>query len=260
MKKISVAIICYNEEKKIERTLKSIDWADEIVIIDSFSTDKTLEICKKYTDKVYQHSFESHIQQKNIALDYCTHDWVFSIDADEVVTQELKQSILQIKNSEDIEEYDGYYVSRIIQYLGKWIKYTQWYPDFKLRLFRKVKAKWGGIDPHDTILLEGKTSRLNGKLLHYSYDDISAHLRTIDLYTSIMSKEYWKRGKKASVINLTLRPLYAIFKSYILKRGFLEGKQGIIISLLDGYYVLLKFAKLMEYDLEKTAITLLNNG
>ena len=249
--KISAVIICFNEEKKIARCLESVAWADEIVVLDSFSNDSTLKICSKYTDKVYQHEFEGHIEQKNRALDLCKFDWVFSIDADEVVSEELKNSILKLKELDQTKDIHGFFVNRKIYYLGKWIEHTNWYPDFKLRLFKRSKAKWGGINPHDTIILDGAAEKLQGDLFHYSYDDVSAHLQTIDKFTSIMAREYYANGKKASIWNITLRPIFGFFKSYILKKGFLEGKRGWMIALLDGYYVLLKFLKIYEIQVNE---------
>ena len=248
--KISVAIICFNEEKKIERCLQSVSWADEIVILDSHSTDQTVAICKKFTDKVLVHDFDGHIQQKNRVLEHCENDWVFSIDADEVVTDELKAEILALKKELELTDISGFFVNRRIKYLGKWIKHSNWYPDYKLRLFRKSKAKWGGVNPHDQIILDVKDSRLSSELEHYSYDSVSDHLRTVDNFTSIISKEYYKKGKRPSIINLTLRPIYGFTKSYLIKRGFLEGKRGLIIAIIDSYYVFLKFVKLYEIQLE----------
>lgn len=251
MAKISVAVICFDEESKIERCLKSVSWADEIVVLDSFSSDETPAICRKYTDKFFQHSFDGHIEQKNRALDHCSNDWVFSIDADEVVSDELRASILDVKDNLENSKYAGYSINRKIFYLGKWIEHTNWSPDYKIRLIDKSKARWGGTNPHDKIILDGEGSRLSGVLYHYSYDSVSDHLRTIDKFTTIMAKEYRKKGKKPSYINITLRPLFGIFKSFIIKRGFLEGKRGWMIALLDGYYVLLKFIKIYELDISE---------
>ncbi len=246
--KISAAIICFNEEDKIERCLQSVVWADEIVVLDSFSSDKTVEICKKYTDRVYQHAFEGHIQQKNRVLDLCNYEWVFSIDADEVMTGELVDEILaMIERGEPL--IDGFYVRRKIWYLGKWIKHGNWYPDYKLRLFRRSKARWGGINPHDKIILNGESKKLKGELLHYSYDNVEDQINTINKFTTIMSKEYFRLGKKAGYTNLIFRPFFSFFKSYVIKRGFLDGKRGFIIAVLESYYVFLKFVKV--YELQK---------
>ncbi len=243
---ISISIICFNEERKIHRCLESIKWANEIVILDSFSTDETLNICREYTDKIYQHTFDGHIQQKNRAVDHCSNDWVFCIDADEVVTEELKRSIQSI----DIEKtvYKGFYVPRKVFYLGKWINYGGWYPDYKVRFFNKEYGRWGGINPHDKVMVKGKTCRLKGDLHHYSYENVAAHLQQVNKFTDIMSDEYKRMGEKPSVVNLTLRPFFKFIKMYILKLGFLDGIRGFIIASIGAFYVFMKFVKLYERD------------
>jgi glycosyltransferase involved in cell wall biosynthesis len=245
---ISVSIICFNEEKKIRRCLESIKWADEIVVLDSYSTDNTLEICREFTKKIHQHKFDGHIQQKNRAIDLCSNDWVFCIDSDEVVSEELRESILGI----DIQktEYKGYAVPRMVYYLGKWIKHGGWYPDHKIRFFNRKSGRWGGINPHDTVIVKGKTSRLKGDLLHYSYENVRAHLDQVNKFTDIMAIEYGKIGEKPSIINLTLRPFVKFFKMYFLKLGFLDGKIGFIIAVIASFYVFMKFVKLFEKKLD----------
>ncbi|MDY6969924.1 MAG: glycosyltransferase family 2 protein [Spirochaetota bacterium] len=241
---ISVSIICFNEEQKIRRCLESVKWADEIVILDSFSTDATLKICSEYTNKIFKHEFDGHIQQKNRALELCSYNWVFCIDADEVISSELKESVLSI----DLEKtgFKGFYVSRKVFYLGKWIHHGGWYPDYKIRFFDRRSGRWEGINPHDTVVVNGRISRLKGDLLHYSYQNVSAHLRQIDKFTDIMAFEYEKNGKKPSIINLTLRPFYKFIKMFFIKLGFLDGLRGFIIAILGAFYVFMKFVKLYE--------------
>lgn len=246
---ITISIICFNEEKKIRRCLKSVKWADEIVILDSFSTDKTLEICREYTDKIHQHKFDGHIQQKNRAIDLCANEWVFCIDADEVVTDELRASILNIDTSKT--EFRGFAVPRKVFYLEKWINHGGWYPDYKIRFFSKKSGRWGGINPHDTVIVNGKTAKLKGDLLHYSYENIRAQLDQVNKFTDIMALEYEKIGEKPSVINLTIRPFIKFFKMYFLKLGFLDGKRGFIIAVIASFYVFIKFVKLFERKIEK---------
>lgn len=245
---ISISIICYNEEKKIRRCLESVKWADEIVILDSFSTDRTLDICREYTDKIYQHEFDGHIQQKNRAISHCSHDWVFCIDADEVITEELKNSIGDI----DIEktEIKGFYVARKVFYMGKWINHGGWYPDYKIRFINKNYGGWGGINPHDELQVEGEKAKLQGDLLHYSYENIAAHLAQVNKFTGIMAGEYRRLGKRPSFMNLTIRPLFKFFKMYVLKLGLLDGTRGLIIAIIGAFYVFMKFAKLYEKEKE----------
>lgn len=246
---ISVSIICFNEEKKIRRCLESVKWADEIIVLDSFSTDKTLDICREYTDKIHQHEFDGHIQQKNRAIDLCSNDWVFCIDADEVVTEKLRDSILKIDTNNS--DYYGFAVPRKVFYLGKWINHGGWYPDYKIRFFNKKYGRWGGVNPHDTVIVKGKTSFLKGDLQHYSYENISAHLNQINKFTDIMAREYEALSKKASVINLTIRPFIKFFKMYFIKLGFLDGRRGFIIAIIASFYVFMKFVKLFERKLDK---------
>ncbi|MBN2041270.1 MAG: glycosyltransferase family 2 protein [Spirochaetes bacterium] len=245
---ISVSIICYNEEKKIRRCLESVKWADEIVVLDSFSTDATQDICREYTDKIHQHEFDGHIQQKNRAIDLCSNDWVFCIDADEVVTDELKDSILKTDTGKT--EFYGFAVPRKVFYLGKWISHGGWYPDYKIRFFNRKFGKWGGVNPHDTVIVQGKTSFLKGDLQHYSYENISAHLTQVNKFTDIMAREYEALDKKPSVLNLTIRPFYKFFKMYFLKLGFLDGRRGFIIAVIASFYVFMKFVKLFERKLK----------
>ena len=245
---ISVSIICFNEEKKIRRCLESVKWADEIVVLDSFSTDTTLNICREYTDKIHQHGFDGHIQQKNRAIDLCSNDWVFCIDADEVVTDELKDSILKIDTAKT--EFYGFAVPRKVFYLGKWINHGGWYPDYKIRFFNRKFGKWGGVNPHDAVIVQGKTSVLKGDLQHYSYENVSAHLNQVNKFTDIMAREYEALGKKPSIINLTIRPFFKFFKMYFLKLGFLDGIRGFIIAIIASFYVFMKFVKLFERKLK----------
>lgn len=241
---ISISIICFNEENKIRKCLESVRWADEIVILDSFSTDNTLNICREYTGRIFQHKFDGHIQQKNRALDLCSKEWIFCIDADEVVTDELRDSIRSINAGEN--GVDGYYVARRVFYIGRWINHGGWYPDYKLRLIKKNSGKWGGINPHDELRVRGRTEKLSGDLLHFSYENISAHIGQVNKFTDIMSEEYKKLGKKPTIFNLTLRPLYKFIKMYILKAGFLDGTRGFIIACIGAFYVFMKFVKLYE--------------
>jgi len=244
---ISVSIICFNECKIIRKCLESVKWVDEIVILDSFSTDSTIDICREYTDKIYQHKFDGHIQQKNRAIDYCSNDWIFCIDADEVITNELRQSIIAIDLKKT--EFKGFYVSRRVFYLEKWINHGGWYPDNKIRFFDRRFGMWKGMNPHDSVSVNGKTSRLIGDLLHYSYKDVSAHLSQINNFTEIQSKGYYKKGMKPYIFNLTLRPFYKFIKMYIIKFGFLDGKRGFIIAAIGAFYVFMKFVKLYELGL-----------
>lgn len=242
---ISVVIITHNEEKNIRRCLENLGWAQEIVVVDSNSTDRTVEIAREYTDKIFLHPFEGYVRQKNYALDQATSDWVLSVDADEVVTTELLDRIRRIWPAER-ERYDGFTVNRRSQYLGKWIGRCGWYPDRKLRLFRRQKGRWTGENLHERVQLEGRVKNLNADLLHYTYDDLADNIERIQRYSTIFAEAQHKRGRRATILDLAIRPAARFFKAYILKRGFLDGRHGLILSTTAAFYVFLKYAKLWE--------------
>ena len=247
MKKLSVAIITFNEENNLPRALKSVDFANEVIVVDSFSTDKTVEIAKESGAVVSQREFPGHVDQKNHALSLTTHDWVLSIDADEAVTDELKAEIVELLKRDDLKA--GYKMPRKCFYLGKWIIHSGWYPDYNIRFVDKTRAKWGGTDPHDKLMLEGETGTLKGDLLHYPYNDLAHHFTTINKYTSIAADRLFKKGKKAGIADITIRPFLIFFKKFILKLGFLDGLQGFVISASTMWYTFCKYLKL--YSLHK---------
>ncbi|MFQ5956860.1 MAG: glycosyltransferase family 2 protein [Candidatus Brocadiales bacterium] len=243
---ISVCIITHNEEAKIRRCLESVKWAGEIVVIDSGSTDKTVEICREYTDRVYQRPFPGHIEQKNNALDLASHEWALCIDADECLSPKLTMEI-QEELSTNGNAYAGYFLPRHTYFLGKWINHCGWYPDYKLRLFRKDLGRWGGINPHDRVTLKsGATKNLSGDLWHFSYDDISSQLITINKFTSIFAEQMQKEGVRFSLFPMIFRPIGRFFSMYFVKRGFLDGVPGLIIAIMGSMYSFLKYAKCWE--------------
>ena len=246
MIKLSVVIITYNEEKNIARCLNSIqDIADEIIIVDSFSTDKTEEICKTFNVKWFQHKFDGHIQQKNRAVELAENDFVFALDADEMPDETLKKEILRIKKQ---PLHDAYYFNRLTNYLGKWIKHSGWYPDKKLRIWNKRKGKWGGTNPHDKVIMKDKTqiAYLNGNLLHYSYHSIAQHIAQINSFTDIGAKEAFKKGKQSNLFIILIKPIWKFIRDYIIKLGFLDGYYGFIICALSAHATFLKYIKLRE--------------
>lgn len=240
---VSACIITYNEEANIERCLKSLHWANEIVVVDSFSKDGTLGIARRYTDRVFGHAWPGHIRQKNVALGYARCDWVFALDADEVVSEELRKSILEAIGHGDCA---GYLVPRKVFYLGRWIGHCGWYPEYKLRLFRREQGRWGGMNPHDRVILEGRTGMLSGDLYHYPYKDISDHWETMGRYASIAADEMVRDGRRFRWGDLLVRPPARFGKMYVLKRGFLDGGVGLVVSLLGAVSVFLKYVKLWE--------------
>jgi glycosyltransferase involved in cell wall biosynthesis len=249
---LSVVIITFNEEKNIERCIRSVaDFADEILVVDSFSADRTEEICGRYGVKFVSHRFEGYIEQKNWALDQARFNHVLSLDADEVVSEELKKSILEIReNWRD----DGYDFNRLTNYCGQWIYHCGWYPDRKLRLFDRTKGRWGGVNPHDKLILtNGSThSHLKGNLLHYSYSSISDHVKRIDIYSTISARAMHIEGIRATTLTIISHAAWRFFSDYFLQSGFLDGYYGLIISMLNAYQALLKYAILKEIESSET--------
>jgi len=244
--KISACITAGNEEKGIRRCLESLTWADEIVVVDSFSTDATASICREYTERVYQHRWLGYIGQKNLIKDLATHDWIMFVDADEEVSPDLRDTIVDEFSSERSADFDGYQFPRLVWYLGKWIRHGDWYPDTKLRLFRKSKGKCAGEEPHDRIEVAGPIKTLKADLFHYTYDDIEDQIRTLNRFSSITAKSHKANGRIFRLIDLLFRPAFKFFRYYILKAGFLDGMPGLIIAVSTSFTVFVKYAKLWE--------------
>ncbi len=242
---LSATIIAYNEEHCIERCIRSVSWADELVVVDSFSADRTADICRRFGARVIKQKWLGYVAQKNFALEQAKHSWVLSLDADEAASQELQQEI-QVLRQKEMGEVSGYYIPRKLHYLGRWIKHGGWYPDYKLRLFNKEEGRWEGKDIHETVACRGETGKLTGDIDHYSFLDISDHLRTIDKFTTISAGELQAKGKRAGIGDLTLRPAAAFLRMYLLQAGFLDGVPGLILCGLSAYHVLVKYAKLWE--------------
>jgi len=244
MPKLSVVIITRNEEKNIGRCIDSVKGlADDIVVIDSFSTDRTEEICKSKGARFIQHEFTGHIEQKNYAVMLTEYPNVLSLDADEALDETLKNSIAEVK--ENWKE-DGYEMNRLTNYCGTWIKHCGWYPDRKLRLFDRSKGKWGGINPHDKFEMQDGCiiGRLKGDILHYSYYTIEDHYKQIEYFTTINAKASFEKGKRAPIWKLYLAPVIKFIKDYFIKLGFLDGHAGWQICRLSAWATYVKYKKL----------------
>ena len=249
MAKISACIISFNEEKKIEDCLKSLQpVVDEIIIIDSNSTDKTLEIAKRYTDKIFLHDFQGYGKQKNLATDKTANNWVISLDCDERLSSELQSSIKNITNN--LDDDTVYSMARKTFYIYRWLNHC-WYPDRKIRLFNKTKTRWLDNDVHESIDTSNmRTITLSGDILHYSFDSISDHLKTIDKFTQIGANDLLKKGKRISVISPLTHASWTFFKLYFFKRGFLDGFAGLTVSVLSYMHVFIKYSR--AYILQKS--------
>jgi len=244
MIKLSVVIITFNEEKNIERCLTSVrDIADEIIVLDSFSKDNTEQICKKFKVKFIQQTFDNFASQKNKAVEFSSNDFVLSLDADEVLSEELERSIKGINEN----DADAYIFNRLNIYCGKAIKYTSWYPDRKLRLWNKNKAEWKGdiheiVKPYETI----KIKKLKGDLLHYSFNSLEEHLAQINKFSSLKAYSAYKKGEKTNLLKILFKPTVKFFKDYILKFGILGGYYCFIISKNSAFSEFQKQIKIKE--------------
>jgi glycosyltransferase involved in cell wall biosynthesis len=243
---LSVVIITFNEEKNIGRCLESVqEVADDIVVVDSFSTDRTEEIVRAHGARFIQHPFEGHVEQKNWALEQAAHPHVLSLDADEALDGQLKQSILEVKND---WRRDGYRMNRFTNYCGHWIRHCGWYPDPHIRLFDRRHGSWRGTNPHDKFhLRDGRAvGVLRGDLLHYSYYTIGDHIRQINYFSDIASQALHRQGKRSNLFRVFGNSAFMFFRSYVLQRGFLDGYYGLVISTLAAQCTFVKYAKLRQ--------------
>jgi glycosyltransferase involved in cell wall biosynthesis len=242
MAKVSAIVIVYNEEKNIRRCLESLSWADEMVVVDSYSQDRTKEVASLFTDKIFDVKWEGFGKKKEFAREKASYDWVLSIDADEVVSDQLKKEIQKIIEKD--ESFDGYYISRLSNFLGKWIRHGGWYPDYVLRLFRKNKARFDQSLVHERLTLDGKVGYLENPLLHYTDPDIAHYLVKMDKYTTLGAGTLFQEGKSATLFDLTIRPVAVFLKMFILKSGFLDGWHGFLLACFSSFHVFTKYAKL----------------
>jgi len=249
MPKISAVVITYNEEDNIRRCLESLSWADEIVVVDSYSQDDTKKIVSDFTDKIYDVKWEGFGKKKEFAREKASSEWVLSVDCDEVITPDLRDEILKAIEKKD--NYDGYYIPRRSNFLGKWMNHSGWYPDYVLRLFKKEKAKFNQALVHEKIEVFGKIGYLKNSLLHYTDPDIKSYLSKLDFYTTLNAEELLKKKKKTKVFDFILHPLGIFFKMFFLKRGFLDGTHGFILAVLSSFYVFIKYAKLWDLQRKK---------
>jgi glycosyltransferase involved in cell wall biosynthesis len=247
MKNLSVVIITKNEERNIKRCLESVlSVADEIVIVDSFSNDRTVEIATQFKAKIVQQEFLGYIEQKNFAIQQATHDFILSLDADEALSTELKNSIAKAKSESN---GDAYTMSRMTSYCGQWIKHGGWYPDRKVRFFNRKVARWGGINPHDKIEVDNnvEVKLIEGDILHYTYYNLSEHIQQADRFTKIMAKDLFENGKRTNLLRILFKPKARFFRDYIFKRGFLDGYNGLLIAIISSYAVFLREIRLKEH-------------
>lgn len=239
---LSVVIITYNEEAKIKFCLESVrDIADEIIIVDSFSTDQTEQICKNYNVHFIQNKFQGHIQQKNYAISKAKFDYILSLDADEVLSNQLKENIKRIKQNFSA---DGYSFNRLNNYCGKWIKHGSWYPDRKLRLWDRRLGQWEGENPHDRFKMieNAKIEHIKGDLLHYTISEITEHINQVYKFSTIGAQSDINRGKRSSILKIIINPLWKFLRDYLIKMGFLDGYEGFQIAIISAFATFLKYS------------------
>ena len=246
MIKLSVTIITFNEERNIARCIDSVkDIADEVLVVDSFSTDKTKEICLLKEVRFIEHAFEGHIEQKNYALDEATYPHILSLDADEALSTELQKEVAVIKQN---WQYDAYAFNRLTNYCGKWIHYCGWYPDTKTRLWNREKGRWGGVNPHDRVIMDaGSTQKhIKQNIEHYSYYTIWQHIDQINKFSEIGARQAWERGKKSNLLKILLKPIWKFVRDYFVKLGLLDGYYGFVISIISAHATFVKYIKIKE--------------
>ena len=245
MRKLSAVIITFNEARNIKRCIESLqDVADEIIVVDSFSTDATPSICKGLGVHFFEREWKGYSKQKNYGNGLASSDWILSIDADEAISEDLRNSILRVKS----ESHENFSFNRLTNYCGKWIKHSGWYPDTKIRMFNRTKSDWQG-EVHETLNIDSNSvKKLKGDLLHYSYNSVSDHVKRTDGYSTLGAQELFNRKKKSSVINLIFNPWLKFHKLYFLRLGFLDGMAGFTIALITAYGTFLKYIKLYYLD------------
>jgi glycosyltransferase involved in cell wall biosynthesis len=249
--KLSVTVITRNEAADIGPALQSVAWADERIVVDSHSTDDTVAIAQQYADRVERRDWPGYIAQKNYAASIARNDWILSLDADERVTPDLATEIQALLASNP--RHPAYRIPRVTWHLGRWVRTTDWYPDFQLRLYDRRSAEWTGRYVHESVKSRGTVGRLNGELQHFAYRDIADHLETIDRYTTYAARQMREDGRPAGYLQIAGHPALAFLRNYLARGGIRDGLPGLIISALNSYYVFLKFAKLKELQIATSA-------
>ena len=243
MPKLTVTVITRNESANLGAALDSVSWADELIVVDSGSTDDTVALARQRTDRVFVRDWPGYSAQKNFAAGQASNDWVLSLDADERVTPGLADEIRALLGDEPRER--GYLIPRVSFYLGKWIRTTDWYPDHQLRLYDRRVAAFAG-EVHEGVRVTGDVGRLRAELRHVPYRDIAHHLQTIDRYTTLAAQQMQGQGRTVGPAGMAARPLGAFLRNYLARSGWRDGGVGLVVSILNSYYVFLKFAKLWE--------------
>jgi glycosyltransferase involved in cell wall biosynthesis len=239
--KISATIITYNEQANIARAIESLRCCDEVVVVDSGSSDRTVEIATNLGARVIEMQWRGFAGQKNFASESATYDWILSLDADEALSEALEAEIWQIKKNGPA--YDSYTMPRMAQYLGRWILHSGWYPDRKVRLFNRIKARWIGEYVHESVKVSGAIGHLESNILHYTCSSLSEHIKTMDRYTTLAAEQLIAERRRIGWTDLLLDPIWTFVRTFIVKLGFLDGMEGLAIAYMAALYNFLKYAK-----------------
>lgn len=244
MPPVSVTVITRDEAANIPACLASVSWADEVLVVDSGSTDGTADLARAAGARVIVREWPGYSAQKDFAASEAGHDWILSVDADERVTPALAAEVRQRLSTDPAEA--GFRIPRVTWHLGRWIRTTDWYPDPQLRLYDRRRAHWNGRAVHESVIADGPVGLLTAELQHYAYRDISQHLATMDRYTTLAADQMFADGRRAGVVDLVVHPAAAFARNYVLRGGFQDGIAGFVISTMNAGYVFLKFAKLWD--------------
>ena len=253
---VTAFVICFNEEEQIAECLSSVQFCDEVLVIDSFSTDRTAQIAESMGARVIQRKWPGYREQKAFGLSQCTYEWVVNLDADERVSPELRDNILRVLREEyslrgkgqDHKNLAGYYVNRVVFYLGRWWRKGGWYPEYRLRFFRKSQVIWGGVEPHEKPIVSGVTAILPGELSHFTYKNMDEQFARLHSLSSIAASHEYEDGKRATLLSLLFNPILRMLKFYFLKKGYREGMAGLVVAVSEGYYTFMKYAKIWEHE------------
>jgi glycosyltransferase involved in cell wall biosynthesis len=239
--KITATIITLNEERNIARAIESLRCCDEILILDSGSTDRTLQLAENLGARVFEAGWRGYSGQKNWAAEQASNDWILSIDADEALSEALEAEIWNLKKSGP--RYDGYTMPRLARYLGRWILHSGWYPDRKIRLYERTKGRWVGDFVHESVHVDGRVGQLESNILHFTCESLSEHVKTMERYTTLAAQEIAARQIQVPLWRVVVDPQWTFLKSYLLQRGFLDGREGLTIAYMAAFYTFLKYAK-----------------
>ena len=246
MEALTATVITRDEEANIAEALERLRFADELVVVDSGSTDRTLEICRRYTDRIFHRDWTGFVDQKNFAVDCASHDWILSLDADERPSSRLEAEIRALRASGFSRP--GYRVPRVAYFMGRWIRHGDWYPDYQLRLFDRRRGRWHGGSVHESVRIDGSPGYLNGEIEHFTYRSLSDYLKRLEAYSSLAAADYHARGRRANALSLAAHPPLAFLKNYLWKRGFLDGVPGLMVAIMAATSVYFKHAKLYEIE------------